>query len=181
MGGPKSDEATVQARRFRLNELLLAGKTVAQAGEVLRAEGFPASHDTVEKDEKTLALVWRRDNAAGYELVLSNQFLWLQELKRDLKSPSIKDGDKISLALSILDREMRLVGTEAPSRSISQHISSQLDPLYLDIRSLLQDLEESVQQEGLEVLRAWAATKAPTTIEATRTLEDHAATSTDIS
>jgi hypothetical protein len=127
MGGPKSDEATIQARRFRLNELLLAGKTVAEAAEVLRAEGFPASHDTVEKDEKTLAVIWRRDNAEGYAQVLSDQFLWLQELKRDLKSPSIKDGDKISLALSILDREMDLTGTRAPSKTQSTNVNLRMD------------------------------------------------------
>jgi hypothetical protein len=76
-----------------------------------------------------------------------------------------------------------LPGMNAPTTSVSAHIhaNAQLDPLYLDIRGILQDLEEPVQQEGLEVLRAWAATKAPTTLEAARTLEAHGETNPDLS
>ena len=127
MGGPKSSSATIAARQLRLNDLLLAGKTVAQAGEVLRAEGFPASHDVIETDKKALSEVWRRDNAGAYDFVVETQFTWLQTLKGDLKSPNIKDGDKISLALSILDREMDLTGTRAPSKTQSTNVNLRMD------------------------------------------------------
>jgi hypothetical protein len=62
--------------------------------------------------------------------------------------------------------EMDLCGTSAPSKSITAHIGAQLDPLYLDVRAVLQDLEETDQLAGLELLREWAASKLRPTIEA---------------
>ena len=42
MSAPKSDTATIEARKFRLQELLAEGKTQREAAEILKGEEFPA-------------------------------------------------------------------------------------------------------------------------------------------
>ena len=70
-------------------------------------------------------------------------------------------------------REM-LPGMNAPTTSVTAHIgTAQLDPLYLDVRAVLQDLEEEDQQAGLEVLREFARSRVkPLTLDAVPQLSD---------
>jgi len=120
----KSDIATIEARRNRLLELLSQGKSEVQAAEVLRAEGFPASHDTVERDVDKLALGWRKTNAEAFEQHRATQLAHLADLREQLVNPAIKPDRKIELALSILDREIELLGTKAPSKSITATVNA---------------------------------------------------------
>jgi hypothetical protein len=179
MSGPKSDRAVIEARRFRLNELLAEGKTAAQAAEILRGEGFPAAHDTVERDVAKLAPAWADKNIGDAGCWAGEQYIELQAMKGLCEDPKIRPDRKIELLLGILDREMRLLGTAAPTKSIQAHVSAgQLDPLYLDIRGVLQDLEEGDQQTALGLLREFAATKTkPITLDS-KQLEGHNETDT---
>jgi hypothetical protein len=52
------------------------------------------------------------------------QLIELSELKAQLVSPAISAAKKVELALAIIDREIDLLGTKAPSRSISARIDA---------------------------------------------------------
>jgi hypothetical protein len=167
----KSDRSTVESRRNRLLELLSEGKSEAQAAEVLRAEGYPASHDTIGRDVDALVPKWRAENASAFEQYRENQFARITAKWAEIESDASMSGAEKHAAWARWMRlEMDLLGTNAPSRSIQAHVSSsaQLDPLYLDVRSVLQSLEEADQQAGLELLRDFARSRVrPLTIDLT--------------
>jgi len=120
---PKSDAATIEARRIRLIELLNEGKSEVEAAEMLRDEGYPGSPDTIRRDVRALAPAWRAANEQAFDEFRQKQLALLSELSEQAKNPNIKPDRRIELLLSILDREIRLTGTEAPSKSIIGHVS----------------------------------------------------------
>jgi hypothetical protein len=65
----KSDEATICARKHRLLELLIEGKTQAEAAEILRCEGFPAHPRTIQRDVMSLKGQWKIKNMSLFELI----------------------------------------------------------------------------------------------------------------
>lgn len=166
---PRSDNATVEARRSRLIGLLSEGFSEVQAADILRQEGFPGSDVTIRRDVRTLAPVWGAANAEAFDHYRQKQLEELESLRAELKNDKIKPDRRIDLALSILDREIRLLGTEAPSRSVNVHqsVGHQLDSLYLDIREALLDLDDVAKQEALQMMRNFALTRRkPVTITA---------------
>src|ERR1700727_4017397 len=90
MTTPKSDTATIEARRHRLLELLSEGRTEAQAAEILRKEGYPASVPTVWRDVRKLSINWRDLNQMEFEEFRGRQFEELQDLKIALTDLQIK-------------------------------------------------------------------------------------------
>jgi hypothetical protein len=127
MPGTKSDRATIEARRNRLIELLSEGKTASQAAVILRGEGFPASHDRVEADIDALLPALQKQNADDMSVYASNQYIELQALKLACHQGSIKPDRAIELLLAIMDREMRLLGTAAPTKSESKSLNVTVD------------------------------------------------------
>ena len=121
MSGPKSDRATIAARRDRLSELLSEGKTMTEAGEILRDEGFPASHDRIEADIEALLPAWHKETLDSFSVHWSNQYIDLQQLKAMAHDGRIKPDRMVELLLGILDREMRLTGTAAPTQTESKN------------------------------------------------------------
>ena len=67
MRAPKSDTATIEARRHRLLELLAEGNTQAQAADILRSEGFPASTRTIRRDVMSFAEQFKELNRKMYQ------------------------------------------------------------------------------------------------------------------
>lgn len=135
MPGPPSDTATRAARQSRLVELLSEGKSQTEAAEVLRAEGLPASDPTITRDVRELNKGWITTTIQDFAASADEQYIWLQGLKADLANPKIKPDRRIELALSILDREMKLLGTAAPTRSHSTSLNVNADvtaPLAFD-------------------------------------------------
>ncbi|HLX83156.1 MAG TPA: hypothetical protein VKR59_04630 [Terriglobales bacterium] len=123
---PKSDNATIAARRARLLELLAEGRTQVQAVEILRSEGFPADRITIWRDVKSFDLETVNSESQDMEAYRSMQLDQLSELREQLKSPLIRSDKKISLALGIIDREITLLGTEAPKKSF--RVNASVDP-----------------------------------------------------
>ncbi len=76
----------------------------------------------------------------------------LAELKAKLESPNIKDDRKVELALSIIDREIKLLGTAAPEKL--QVTGPQLNPMYLAIAKAMADVAEEDQPRVLEFARS---------------------------
>jgi hypothetical protein len=144
MSAPKSDTATIAARQSRLVELLAEGKSQTEAAEILRSEGHPASDPTITRDVRELGPRWAAATIQDFAASASEQYIWLQGLKADLANPNIKADRRIELALSILDREMKLLGTAAPTKSIQAHVSSsESSPLFLKFKKATAGLSEA--------------------------------------
>jgi hypothetical protein len=160
MGAPKSDTATMVARRSRLLELLLEGKTEVEAAQILEDEGYPASIVTIRRDVKSLAPAWREANLDAYSEHAQRQFQELRDLKIALTDVGVSPKERIVLALQILDREMDLLGTKAPTKSIQAHVSGpKLDSLYLDIRDILLDADEETKRAALALVREFVQSR----------------------
>src|SRR5271154_4455875 len=91
MPGPKSDAATIEARRHRLTELLAEGSTITEAFEDLVEEGFPASRTTLWRDVVELKKDWKTANVKNYDALREKQMGILlkieQALLEDLVEP----------------------------------------------------------------------------------------------
>lgn len=136
MSAPKSDTATIEARKNRLLELLAEGKTQVDAAEILRVEGYPADSRTIQRDVRSLRGQWGEANVNQFELLREQQLREVEEDKAELRSLREKLTDfvdpreVIEWALKIIDRrdairqtEIKLTGTAAPSKSISANVS----------------------------------------------------------
>jgi hypothetical protein len=139
MSAPKSDAATIEARKNRLLELLTEGKTQTEAAEQLRLEGFPADLRTVQRDVALFKPQWVGQNKDAVQVYRQQQLdeceadrNELRELKARLVDNLIGPEETIELALKILDRrdkvarrEMDLVGTAAPSKHITARVDAE--------------------------------------------------------
>jgi hypothetical protein len=145
MSAPKSDNATIESRRAILLELLAEGKNQVQAGEILQGEGYPADPTTIWRDVKSFDLARMNANSSDMDFYRSEQLIELQSLRAGLVSPLIDSKDKIDLALKILDREILILGTEAPRKSlnVNANIDGKLTPEYIEIVGLMANIDES--------------------------------------
>lgn len=148
----KSDAATIEARRNRLLELLADGKTAAQAAEVLRVEGFPASHDTIQRDVAELRPAWRKENASVFEGQQAEELIRLAELEAALIDPGIKPDRKIELALSIIAARVKLLGLNAPTKSIIGHVDAETSPMFLKFKKATAGLSDGQLEEAFKHL-----------------------------
>lgn len=131
MSAPKSDTATIEARKNRLLELLAEGKTQSEAAEILRVENYPADLRTVQRDVQSLRGQWGKENMTQFEQWRDEHIAELQELREKLEDPSIEAKDKIALALAIIREDSRIKGTAAPSKSITANVNADVDPAKL--------------------------------------------------
>lgn len=168
MTAPPSDTATIAARQSRLVELLAEGKSQTEAAEILRSEGHPASEPTITRDVRELKVGWTETTIRDFSVSQDGQLARITDKWTLIENDASMSGAEKHAAWARWMRlEMDLLGTSAPTKSIQAHVSSaKLDPLYLAVRSVLQDLEEDDQLAGLELLRQFAKTKRkPMTID----------------
>jgi hypothetical protein len=136
VSAPKSDTATIEARKNRLLELLTEGKSQVAAAEILRLEGYPADERTIRRDVTSLRGQWGEVNMNQFDALREQQLVEVEEDKTELRKLREKlemlvdPVEVIDLALKIIDRrdtvaqrEMKLTGTAAPSRSISANVN----------------------------------------------------------
>jgi hypothetical protein len=147
----KSDTATIESRRNRLLELLSEGKTESQAGAILRTEGYPASHDTVERDVDALVPKWRAENASAFEQYRENQFSRITAKWAEIENDASMSGAEKHAAWARWMRlEMDLLGTAAPSKSIQAHVSSgESSPEYLEYKKAFAGLSKAQHAQEL--------------------------------
>jgi len=148
----KSDAATIEARRNRLLELLADGKTATQAAEVLRAEGYPASHDTIQRDVAGLTPSWRKENASAFEAQQAEELIRLAELEAALVNPAIRADRKIELALSIIAARIKLLGLNAPTKSIVGHVDAEASPVFLRFKKAAAGHSEEQVEDAIKYL-----------------------------
>lgn len=171
MSAPKSDTSTIEARKNRLLELLSEGKSQVDAAEILRREGYPADDRTIRRDVTSLRGQWGEVNTNQYELLREQQLREVEEDKAELqrlreKLDMLVDPiEVIELALKILDRrdtvaqrEMKLTGTAAPSKSISANVNveQQVIPIeqQLEYLNAFAGLYEDERLEELDRVKA---------------------------
>lgn len=116
MGIRKSDPETAH-NTARAQELNKAGLNQTETARVLGVHQSTVSRNLAK------AAKFMKDKDA-IEIHQAEQYIWLQELKMQLSLPGIKNDRRIELALSILDREMKLLGTAEPSKSITAHVNA---------------------------------------------------------
>jgi hypothetical protein len=117
MSAPKSDQAIIESRRTRLLALIAEGNNLTQASEILKREGFPADRDTIWRDARSFNL--QNANSSEMDLYRADQLIKLAEIEALAHDPRIKPDRKVDLLLAVLDRDIRLKGTEAPKKSIA--------------------------------------------------------------
>jgi hypothetical protein len=181
MSAPKSDTATIEARKNRLLELLAQGKSQVDAAEILRVEGYPADDRTIRRDVYSLRGQWGEANMSQYELLREQQLREVEEDKAELRSlreklDTITDPiEVIDLALKIIDRrdtvaqrEMKLTGTAAPTKSIHANISANPEHSteYLLFREACAGLNNEQLHEVYAVAKALPRTWVAPPIEA---------------
>lgn len=158
MSAPKSDTATIEARKNRLLELLAEGKTQSEAAEILRVENYPADLRTVQRDVQSLRGQWGRENMTQFEQWRDQHITELQELREKLEDPTIKPADKIALALAIIREDSRIKGTAAPSKSITANVNAdvQVIPIeqQLEYFNAFAGLYEDERYEELDRVKA---------------------------
>ena len=158
MSAPKSDTATIEARKNRLLELLSEGKTQVDAAEILRQENYPADLRTVQRDVRSLRGQWGEANMNQYESLREDQLTRITEKWAEIENDGSMTGAEKHLAWSRwMKLEVDLTGTAAPTKSIHATVKGpQLDSLYLDIRAALIDLDDEAKQEALILMRGFA-------------------------
>jgi hypothetical protein len=118
MAGPKSDAATIEARRHRLTELLADGRSVSQCFEDLVEDGFPASRTTLWRDVVELRKDWKTANVKNYDALREKQMNILLKIEQALLEDLVEP-DKAKVWLAIRKDVSSLLGLDAPSRSVS--------------------------------------------------------------
>ena len=144
----------------RVAEKLVEGKGVAEAAEELGVH-----RNSVSYHKKALTSI-DSDSVQEYR---ASQLIELSELKAQLVSPNIPPVKKVELALAIIDREIDLLGTKAPTKSIQARIDADVDPEQLigyrrfvhETRGLDQDAIESVYQFARQLSRPDVVEHAP--------------------
>ena len=100
MSAPKSDTATIEARKNRLLELLTEGKTQVAAAEQLRLEGYPADARTLRRDVTSMKLQWGKQNMSQFEQYRDNQLTRIAEKWDEIENDESMSGAEKHLAWS---------------------------------------------------------------------------------
>jgi hypothetical protein len=158
MSAPKSDTATIEARKNRLLELLAEGKNQQQAAEILRLERYPADDRTVRRDVTSLRVQWGEQNMNQFEQWRDEHIAELEALRLKLLDPTITPSDKIALALAIIREDSKIKGTAAATKSISANVNveQQVIPMeqQLEYLNAFAGLYEDERLEELDRVKA---------------------------
>jgi hypothetical protein len=147
MSAPKSDLATIQARRSRLLELLGEGKSQRECARQLRDEGYPADWRTIWRDCKALNLKWEVTIMEEFDQWRQEHILELEELRGSLEDPTIKPDRKVELMLAIIREDSRIKGTAAPTKSITANVEVEHSPVFLHFKKAVSGLSEDQLEE----------------------------------
>jgi hypothetical protein len=156
MSAPKSDTATIEARKNRLLELLTEGKSQVDAAEQLRVEGYPADDRTVRRDVFSLRGQWGKENMSEFQRWQAEHIEELQLLREQLLDDKIKPDRKIELTLAIIREDSKIKGTAAPSKSISATVN--LNPEHSTDYLLFKEACAGLTEDQLHEVYAMART-----------------------
>lgn len=129
-----STKARIASRKARVIDLCVhKGKTVREAALILKEEGVIVGANKTSVGE-TLQLIQRdfsqmvpQERAKAYDRLQG----FLDELETAKKSGKLDLRASISDSLAVMDRLSRLLGTDAPTKSISAKVNADVDPTAL--------------------------------------------------
>ena len=149
----------MQSRRARALQLFKQGKSTREASKILKSEGFPkASQSTVSCDLRSLqadfAEIVPQERQAAYEE--------LKALKQMItSSDDLRTGEAIKLLLETHDRLSRLLGLDAPNKTISAKIDATVDPEKLQGYRKFVVETQLLSREQLEAVYQYARSLRP--------------------
>jgi len=115
----------VAARRARLMKLFAEGKSTRKAAKILQSEGFPAaSKAIVARDLQAMS----REAPACVEEARAEAEHELKALKKFIAESDMSDSETVHGLLAIHDRIARLLGLDAPTKSIGVKVNADADP-----------------------------------------------------
>ena len=118
----------VQNRRAALVPLFAQGKTVSEAQKIINADGHKASRALVGFDLQALAReAPQKVEEARQEA--GEQLRGLRQLINNAEELGLKD--QVGLLLQVHDRYSRLLGLDAPTKSVSATFNGDVDPATL--------------------------------------------------
>ncbi len=118
----------VQNRRAALVPLFAQGKTVSEAQKIINADGHKASRALVGFDLQALAReAPQKVEEARQEA--GEQLRGLRQLINNAQELGLKD--QVGLLLQVHDRYSRLLGLDAPTKSVSATFNGDVDPATL--------------------------------------------------
>ena len=85
----------------------------------------------------------------------------LTALKANLRNPAIDADKKVSLALAIIDREVGIIGLNAPTKVSAEITAPQLDPVVLELKTIIFDLPAEQRQALVSRMREEAKRLRP--------------------
>ena len=115
-------ELRIKARRERVVQLCAkGGKSTREASQILKREGFSrgASQTVVVRDLAAIAQGFADRLPEEREKAFKKLNGWMDELERDA---AVRKPEKIAGCLQVYDRLSRLLGLDAPTKSISAKV-----------------------------------------------------------
>ena len=157
MSAPKSDTATIEARKNRLLELLTEGKSQTEAAEILRREDYPASLRTVQEDIRKLRVHWQETNKETFAESVANQVELHLRVIEELWT-GIMPSETGNAIKGHLDSIARLTGRNAPEKSVraSVNVDQQVIPIeqQLEYLNAFAGLYDDERLEELDRVKA---------------------------
>jgi hypothetical protein len=141
-------------RRARLMTLFAQGLSKRKAAKILRAEGYQGCSDAnVGFDLQALS----REAPIKVEEAREQAENKLKALETFvMESDQLGDGETVSSLLAIHDRIARLLGLDAPSKSVSASVTANLTPEYLEIAKAMADVLPEDRPKVLDYARSLA-------------------------
>ena len=112
-----------EQRRARVVKAIEAKKPV---GEI--AQELGVNRKTITRDKNKMMNQLQTENRTEFERQREEHIAELEQLRVLVEDQSIKPEKKVELLLGILDRDIRVKGTAAPTRSLSATIDATTDP-----------------------------------------------------
>jgi hypothetical protein len=126
--------ARMSAKKARLLKLCVQeGKTIRAASKILKKEGFEkgASKSAVGVALKQIERDFSKIVPAEREKAYDRLNGWLEELETAKNTGQLDLRASISDGLAVMDRLSRLLGTDAPTKSVSATFNGDVDPATL--------------------------------------------------
>jgi hypothetical protein len=122
------------------------------------ARALNVNRDTIAEDRKHLMSIASGEAKTEMIIYREQQLAELIQLRDVLQDPAIRPDRKVELTLAIIDREMRLTGTAAPTKSISANVNveQQVIPIeqQLEYLNAFAGLYEDERLEELDRVKA---------------------------
>lgn len=126
-----------ERRAPKVAEALAKGVPMTEA-----AKELGVCYNTVRRDKERIIDGLRKEAGASLDELRAGQLLKLAEMEALCEDSRIKPDRKVELLHSLLQTEIKLQGTAAPSRSITASIEVEHSPLFLKFKKHTAGLSE---------------------------------------